>query len=199
MPTIRGGFPATTMYSRLYLHTKTGFLLLIVTISTYAAGQTMRRVPAGSGNTGNMTTGSNSVPGGSGTVTNGSPNSANSTDPSQQDIWKVALELGLTPDQRTQFESSVTTYNTAHANLDKAIHEAQAALALALTNGQTFLDVEIEGVVSANSKMQEANLKLWAGLFAICTPDQQKQMLNMQTALSQAAGLSGTTITSQSQ
>jgi hypothetical protein len=153
----------------------------------------------GSGNTGNMTTGSNSVPGGSGTVTNGSPNSENSTDPSQQNIWKVALELGLTPDQRTQLESSVTTYNTAHANLDKAIHEAQAALALALTNGQTFLDVEIEGVVSANSKMHAANLKLWAGLFAICTPDQQKQMLNMQTALSQAAGLSGTTITSQSQ
>lgn len=178
---------------------KTGFLLLIVTISTYAVGQTTRRVPAGSSNTGNMTTGSNSMPGGSGPVTSGSANVADSTDPTQQNIWKVALELGLTSDQRSQFESSVAIYNNGHANLDREIQEARTVLALALTNGQTFLDVEIESLVLANSKIQEANLKLWASLFAICTPEQQKKILNMQTPLSQAAGLSGRTMTSQSQ
>jgi hypothetical protein len=174
-------------------------LLMIVAISTCAVGQTTRRVPAGSGNTGNMTTGSNSVPGGSGMVTNGSPNAANSMDPNQQNIWKVALELGLTPDQSAQLESSVATYNEGHAGLDNALHDARAALALALTNGQTVLDVEIEGVISASSKVQEADLKLWASLFAICTPNQQKQMLNIQTPLSQAASQPNTTTTSQSQ
>jgi hypothetical protein len=179
--------------------TRSCLLLMIVTISTCAVGQTTRRVPVGGGNMGNMTTGSNSVPSGSGMVTNGSPNTANSMDPNQQNIWKVALDLGLTPDQRTQLESSVATYNDGLANLKEAIHDAQAALGLALANGQTVLDVEIEGVVSANSKMQEAGLKLWASLFALCTPDQQKQMLNMGTPLSQAALPPNTTTTAQSQ
>jgi hypothetical protein len=105
----------------------------------------------------------------------------------------------LTPDQSAQLESSVATYNEGHAGLDNALHDARAALALALTNGQTVLDVEIEGVISASSKVQEADLKLWASLFAICTPNQQKQMLNIQTPLSQAASQPNTTTTSQSQ
>jgi Spy/CpxP family protein refolding chaperone len=179
--------------------TRSFLLFMIVAISNCAVGQTVRRVPAGSGNVGNMTTGSNSVPSGSGSVMNSNSNAANSMDPNQQNIWKVALDLGLTPDQRTQLESSVATYNDEHPNLDEAIHEARATLALALANGQTSLDVEIEGVVSANSKLQEADLKLWASLFAICTPNQQKQMLNMQTPLSQTASPPNTATTSQSQ
>jgi len=170
--------------------TRSFLLFMIVTISTCAVGQTMRRGPAGSGN---MPTGSNSVP------ANGSSNAANSMDPSQQNIWKVALELGLTPDQRTQLESSVATYKNGRANLDEAIHDARAALALALANGQTSFDVEIEAVVSANSKMQEADLKLWASLFALCTSDQQKQMLNLETPLSQAASVPSTTTSARSQ
>jgi hypothetical protein len=127
-------------------------LLMIIAISICAIGQTTRRVPAGSGRMGNMTRGSNSVLGGIGLVTNESPNAANSIDPDQQNIWKVLFELGLTPGRSAQFASSVAAYNVGHAGLDKALRDVWSALALARTNDLTVLDVEIEGVTSANPK-----------------------------------------------
>jgi Spy/CpxP family protein refolding chaperone len=131
----------------------------------------------------------NGTPPTSGPPTN--PNASDTSDAGQQSIWRVAQRLGLTSDQRTQLAASLKAQKDESAALDKALQDARAALAHALATGQTSLDAEIEGLASANAKVQESELKRWANLFAISTPDQQKQLLSMSTPLSLATGSHG--------
>lgn len=101
-----------------------------------------------------------------------------------EDIWSAAQQLKLTSDQQAQLDFSLKAQKNERAALDKALQDAQAALARSLASGQTFLDAEIENWASANAKVQECELKSWAMLYAISSPDQQKQLLSMPTPLS---------------
>jgi len=118
----------------------------------------------------------------------GIPNSkdADIVDPEQEKILKAARQLDLDSDQRRQLDLSLKLQKGESATLEKAVQEARAALAHALQNGQTYLESEIENLASANSRLQESQLRRWAALYAILTPNQQKQMLMMTTPLSQA-------------
>ena len=71
------------------------------------------------------------------------------------------------------------------------MQDARTALAYALQNGQTSLETEIEDLASAGAKVQESQLRRWAALYAVLTPDQQKRSLMMTTPLSQATPLPG--------
>ena len=119
----------------------------------------------------------------------GIPNSkdAGLADPEQEKILKAARQLDLDSDQRRQLDASLKAEKEESATLEKAVQEARAALAHALQSGQTYLESEIENVASANAKLQESQLRRWAALYAVLTPNQQKQMLMMPTPLSQAA------------
>jgi hypothetical protein len=108
-------------------------------------------------------------------------------DPEQEKILKAARQLDLDSDQRAQLVSSLKAQKEESATLEKAVQEARAALAYGLQNGQTPLESEIENLVSANAKLQESQLRRWAALYAVLTPNQQKRMLMMATPLSQAA------------
>jgi hypothetical protein len=117
------------------------------------------------------------------------PNSkdAGTADPEQEKILKAARQLDLDSDQRRQLDLSLKEQKEEIATLEKAVQEARAALAHALQSGQTYLESEIENLTSANAKLQESQLRRWAALYAVLTPNQQKQMLMMPTPLSQAA------------
>jgi hypothetical protein len=117
------------------------------------------------------------------------PNSkdAGLADPEQEKILKAARQLELDKDQRSQLDLSLKAQKEESATLEKAVQEARAALAHALQSGQTYLESEIENLASANAKLQESQLRRWAALYAVLTPNQQKQMLMMPTPLSQAA------------
>ena len=119
----------------------------------------------------------------------GIPNSkdAGIADPEQDKILKVARQLDRDTDQRAQLDSSLKAQKEESATLEKAVQEARAALAHALQTGQTYLEREIENLASANAKLQESQLRRWAALYAVLTPNQQKRMLMMTTPLSQAA------------
>ena len=119
-----------------------------------------------------------------------------SNDPREQAVWKAAAQLDLTADQRSQLSTALKADRADRTALDKALQDARTALADALANGQTFLDSYIENLASANSKVQESDLKLWAKLYSVLTPDQQRRMLTLATPLSQA---SGTPVTAQVQ
>jgi len=108
-------------------------------------------------------------------------------DPEQEKILRAARQLDLDSDQRRQLDASLKAEKEESATLEKAVQEARAALAHALQSGQTYLESEIENVASANAKLQESQLRRWAALYAVLTPNQQKQMLMMPTPLSQAA------------
>ena len=161
--------------------------LVFLVMSSYAFPQTRQGI---NGHSINAAPGSTAPASGNGDPTTG-PNAGGTSDASQQSIWKVAQQLGLTSDQRAQLDSSLKAQKDERAELDKAVRNARAALAHALANGQTFLDAEIESLASANAKVQESELKLWANLFAISTPDQQKQLLSMSTPLSPATAPHG--------
>ena len=83
-------------------------------------------------------------------------------DPREESVWRAAQQLGLTSDQRSELASSFKAGKEERAALDKALQDARRALADSLANGQTFLDSEIENLTSANAKVQESELKLWA-------------------------------------
>lgn len=114
-------------------------------------------------------------------------------DPELQKICNAARRLGLDSDQRAQLSSSLKEQKDETANLEKALQDARAALARALQNGQTSLESEIEDLASANAKVQESQLRRWAALYAVLTPDQQRRLLMMPTPLSQATTLAGVT------
>ena len=114
-------------------------------------------------------------------------NDAGIADPEQEKILKAARQLALDSDQRAQLISSLKAQKEESAALEKAVQEARAALAHALQSGQTYLESEIENLATANAKLQESKLRRWAALYAVLTPNQQKQMLMMPTPLSQAA------------
>src|SRR5215470_13342796 len=120
----------------------------------------------------------------------GIPNSkdAGIADPEQEKILKAARQLDLDSDQHAQLDLSLKAQKEESATLEKAVQEARAALAHALQSGQTYLESEIENLASANAKLQESQLRRWAALYAVLTPNQQKQMLMMATPLSQASG-----------
>jgi len=112
-------------------------------------------------------------------------------DPREESVWRAAKQLELTSDQRTKFASALKAEKAQRADLDKALQDARSALANVLANGETFLgetfpNVEIENLTSANAKVQESDLKLGAGLYATLTSEQQKRLLSMSTPLSLA-------------
>ena len=109
------------------------------------------------------------------------------SDPLQQKIWATAKQLGLSSDQLAQLKESLKADSDQRAEIVNAVQDARKALANALANGDTFLESEIEALAAANAKAQERELKLWAKLYAILTPDQQRQFLTMATPLSGAA------------
>jgi len=131
--------------------------------------------------------GSYSVP-----ATNGPDNKdPDTTDADEHKVWSAARQLDLDSDQKAQLASSLKEQKDETANLEKVLQDAQAALARALQNGQSSLDSEIEDLASAAAKVQESQLRRWAALYAVLTPDQQKRLLLMPTPLSQATTLSG--------
>jgi Spy/CpxP family protein refolding chaperone len=117
-------------------------------------------------------------------------NGDTSNDPLEQAVWKDASQLDLTADQRSQLSASLTADRADRSAFNKALQDAKTALANALANGETFLDSYIENLASANAKVEESDLKLWAKLYAVLTPDQQRRMLTLATPLSQASGSS---------
>lgn len=121
-----------------------------------------------------------------------SSNSGDRSDPVLQRIWAVAQQLGLTSDQRSDLRTALKSQNNERADIDKLVQDARSALANALANGQTLLDSEIENLASANAKAQESQLKLWAKLYALLTPDQQRRLLSLSTPLSLATAIHGT-------
>jgi hypothetical protein len=142
------------------------------------------------------TTGSSDPSAGSYTVpaTNGPDSKGpDSVDPEQEKIWNVARQLGLDSDQHDELDSSLKAQKEESATLDKALKDARAALAQALENGETSLESEIENLASASAKVQEAQLRRWAALYAVLAPDQQRRLLMIPTPLSQAATLPGIT------
>jgi Spy/CpxP family protein refolding chaperone len=119
--------------------------------------------------------------------TTAGPSTDPARDPREESVWRAAKQLDLTSDQRTELASALKTQKAERAGLDKTLQDARRALADALANGQTFLDSEIENLASANAKVQEFDLKLWAKLYAVLTPDQQRRLLSMSTPLSLAS------------
>jgi Spy/CpxP family protein refolding chaperone len=143
------------------------------------------------------------VPGGSGPVTSGSPLSgatgdvsvaaANSDakvdrDPREEAIWNAARQLELTQDQRAGLGVAMKADKPDRIALERGLQEARRALADALANGDSFLDSEIENLASATAKLQESELKMWAKLYSVLSPDQQRRMLSMSTPLSMVSG-----------
>lgn len=164
-----------------------GGMILFTSVSAIAQGpvttrQMGTRRTTGGGDPG---AGSYTVP-----ATNGPDSkSPESADPEQQKIWNAAHQLDLDADQRAQLSSSLKERKDDSATLEKALQDARAALAQALQNGQTSLESEIEDLASASAKVQESQLKRWAALYAVLTPDQQRRLLMMPTPLSQATNL----------
>jgi Spy/CpxP family protein refolding chaperone len=110
---------------------------------------------------------------------------SDTSDVEQRKILDAARQLKLDKDQRTQLDSSLNALKGESTELKKALEDARAALAHALQDGQSSLDNEIENLASATAKVQELKLKRWASLYAVLTPDQQRQLLMMSTPLSE--------------
>jgi Spy/CpxP family protein refolding chaperone len=169
-----------------------GCVLACLIVSTTALGQQMQRTGNGpipapgtcpAGAVCRMNPGATNGPG------NGDANSTTDelSEPLQQKILATAKQLGLSSDQLAQLKESLKADSDQRTEIAKAVQDARKALATALANGETFLDSEIEALAEANTKSQEYELKLWAKLYAILTPDQQRQFLTMATPLSGAA------------
>jgi Spy/CpxP family protein refolding chaperone len=166
--------------------TKTLLGWAIVLISAAAIAQSRAPLPCPAG----ATCRSNNATGNGQNTTNydaRNPARSDASDPEEERIWAAARQLKLDSDQRAQLDSSLKAQKGDAANLDMDLLEARAALAHALQNGQSSLESEIENLTSATAKVQESRLKRWASLYAVLTPDQQKQLLIMPTPLSQAA------------
>lgn len=166
-----------------------GGMILFACVSLTAQGQVTTRQMGTRRTTGagDPSAGSNTVPATNGADTKG-PDAA---DPEQQKIWSAARQLDLDSDQRSQLSASLKEQKDETASLEKALQGARAALAHALQNGQTSLESEIEDLAAANAKVQESQLRRWAALYAVLTPDQQRRLLVMPTPLSQATTLPG--------
>jgi Spy/CpxP family protein refolding chaperone len=164
-------------------------LLVFLAVSSCAFAQA-RHMTTGSSSCNAAGVCLNGTPPASGSTTNS--NVGASSDPLQQNIWKVAQQLGLTSDQRSELSSELKAQKDERAEIDKALQDARGALANALADGQTFLDTEIENLASADAKMREYEVKLWAKLYAVLTPDQQRRLLSMSTPLSLATAPHGT-------
>jgi Spy/CpxP family protein refolding chaperone len=143
------------------------------------------------------------VPGGSGPVTSGSPLpgatdnaslGASNTDakvdrdPREEAIWNAARQLELSQDQHAELSAAMKAGKPDRMAFERALQEAKRALADALANGDSFLDSAIENLTSATAKLQESELKMWAKLYSVLSPDQQRRMLGMSTPLSMASG-----------
>jgi Spy/CpxP family protein refolding chaperone len=165
------------------IHILVGVVILFACASTIGQGQVTTRQMGTRRTTGNgdPSAGSYSIP---------ATKDPDAADPEQQKIWEAARQLNLDSDQDAQLESSLKAQKEDGANFEKELQEARAALARALQNGQSSLESEIEDLASAIAKVQESQLKRWALLYTVLTPDQQKRMLMMSTPLSQAATLS---------
>lgn len=164
-----------------------GGIILFACTSVIAQGQvTTRQMGA------RRTTGAGDPSAGSYTIpatNDADTKSPDSVDPEQQKVWNVARQLDLDSDQRAQLSSSLKEQKDETATLQKALQDARTALAHALQNGQTSLETEIEDLASASAKVQESQLRPWAALYAVLTPDQQKRLLMLPTPLSQATTL----------
>jgi len=172
-----------------------GGILLFACASVIAQGQVTTRQMGT-----RRTTGAGDPSAGSWTVpaTNGADTkSPDSVDPEQQKVWNAARQLNLDSGQRAQLDSSLKAQKGESSDLDQALQEARAALAHALRNGQSSLESEIENLASATAKFQESQLRRWASLYAVLTPDQQRQLLMMPTPLSQATTASSGIIPAQ--
>jgi Spy/CpxP family protein refolding chaperone len=162
-----------------------GGMILFACASLIAQGQVTTRQMGT-----RRTTGSSDPSAGSYTVpaTNGPDSKGpDSVDLEQQRIWNAARQLDLDLDQRAQLSSSLKEQKDETATLEKALQDARGALAHALQNGQSSLETEIEDLASAGAKVQESQLRRWAALYAVLTPDQQRRLLMMPTPLSQAS------------
>jgi Spy/CpxP family protein refolding chaperone len=160
-------------------------VILFACACAIAQGQVTTRQMGTRRTTGNGDpgTGSYTVPATSGPDSKG----PDTVDPEQQKIWNAARQLDLDSDQRAQLSSSLKEQKDETATVEKALQEARAALAHALQNGQTSLESEIEDLASASAKVQESQLRQWAALYAVLTPDQQRRLLMMPTPLSRAS------------
>ena len=164
-----------------------GGIILLACASVIAQGQVTTRQMGTRRSTGGADPGSGNY---TVAATNGSDTkNPDSVDPEQQKIWNVARQLDLDSDQRAQLSSALKEQKDETATLEKALQDARTALAHALQNGQTSLETEIEDLASASAKVQESQLRRWAALYAVLTPDQQKRMLMIPTPLSQATTL----------
>jgi len=164
-----------------------GGMILFTCVSAIAQGPVTRQMGARRTPNGDPGAGSYSVP-----ATNGPDSKGPDTaDADQQKIWNAARQLDLDSDQRAQLSSSLKEQKNETATLEKSLQDARTALAHALQNGQTSLESEIEDLASAGAKVQESQLKQWAALYSVLTPDQQKRLLMMPTPLSQATTLPG--------
>jgi|HubBroStandDraft_4_1064222.scaffolds.fasta_scaffold04672_9 Spy/CpxP family protein refolding chaperone len=169
---------------------KSFFFCAIVLTSASAIAQSRAPMPCPPG----ATCRSNSATGnGENTTSYGAASATEpgASDPEQQKIWNAARQLKLDADQRAQLDSSLKAQKDESADADKALKDARAALAQALQNGETSLESEIENLSSANAKVQESELRRWASLYAVLTPDQQRRLLMMPTPLSQASASTG--------
>jgi Spy/CpxP family protein refolding chaperone len=156
------------------------FGCLVVFAGARAFPQVATRGPIGT----TRTIGGDGINPGSYDASNGARPGA--SDPDEQKIWAAAGQLKLDPDQRAQLDSALKAQKGERGDLEKALEQARTTLADALRSGQSSVESEIENLASANARIQEYHLKRWASLYALLTPDQQRQMLMMPTPLSQA-------------
>lgn len=166
------------------IKTLLGCTMILTSAGAMAQGRSSMRCPPGA-------TCSSNAPG-NGENAYGLPNTTKTEVPDveEQKIWNAGRQLNLTSDQHAQLESSLKAQKDENADIDKALKDARAALAQALQNGETSLESEIENLASANAKQQESELRRWASLYAVLTPDQQRRLLMMPTPLSQASASS---------
>jgi Spy/CpxP family protein refolding chaperone len=157
------------------------FICVGMSVGAFAQSTRTVNVPGG----GNGPVRSASAP--PGAISNTAPDANATRDPREESIWNAARQLELTSDQRAELSAALKAGKQDRAALDKTLQDARRALADSLANGESFLDSEIENLASANAKVQESDLKLWAKLYAILTPDQQRRLLTMSTPLSVAS------------
>lgn len=153
-------------------------LIVYLAMSIHVFGQTRIRQ---SGSLGKMT-----PVAGPDSNTDAMPNSTQNSAGQEQIIQRTAQQLAFTSDQLSQLDSFLEGRKSEGVAADKGLRDARSALANAITNGSTSFDSEIDALALATARWQATNLKLWEGLYAIATPDQEKQLLALQTPLSQA-------------
>jgi Spy/CpxP family protein refolding chaperone len=79
--------------------------------------------------------------------------------------------LNLNSEQRAQVDAALKLQKEDSGADERALEDARGALAHALANGQTSFDAEIENLASAEGKMQESQLRRWAALYSVLTPE----------------------------